>query len=207
MSDAGERATRGPGRPRSHEADRVILRAVLDVLAADGVSGLTMDAVALSAGVAKTTIYRRWPSKDELIIEAVRTVAADVRPPDTGRVRDDLVGLALELARVFTTTSAGAAARALIGELPRNPDLARAFRTTVLARRVAVARAVLERAVARGELPADLDAPLATELLVAPIFFRHLVSGVPLDRAFVERVVDHVLAAPPRAGGPGLPAS
>lgn len=192
---------RGPGRPRSAGAGREILRAVIAVLAERGVAGLTMEAVAETAGVAKTTIYRRWSSKDEMLLDAVRATAASVDPPDTGSARGDLVAMLGELVRLFTQTPAGDAARALLGELPRRPELARAFRRSVLGERFAVTDAVLRRGVERGELRANVDAHFVTEMVIAPIFFRHMVSGEPLDAAFAARVVDHALAPVRMPGG------
>jgi len=186
---------RSPGRPRSEDADRAILRAAIEVLAERGAAGFTMDAVAEAAGVAKTTIYRRWTSKDDMLLDAVRATAASIDPPDTGSVRSDLLAMLSELARLFTMTPAGDAARALIGEFAQNADLARAFRGSFLTQRIAITESVLRRGVERGELRADADTRLVTEMLIAPMFFRHVVSGEPLDAAFAARVIDHALAA------------
>lgn len=120
---AGERPR---GRPRSAEAHRAILEATLDLLAEVGYGRLTIEGVAARAGVGKTTIYRRWPSKPALVVAVAERLAEKVRRPDTGSTRRDLVLLLRDIIDVFTTTMAGRIVPGMIAEMAERPDLAEA---------------------------------------------------------------------------------
>src|SRR5690606_20938492 len=106
------------------------MRATIEVLAEGGMSGLTMDAVAARAGVAKTTIYRRWDSKEAMVVDAVRRMAAPTSAIDTGTLRGDLEALAGQMVRALAGTSAGRVIPAVVGALSHNAELAAAFRSS-----------------------------------------------------------------------------
>ena len=182
-----------PGRPRSAAADQAIVDAALAVFAEEGFDGLTMEAVAARAGVGKATVYRRYPGKAELVIRAASCLSAAEAPePDTGSLRGDLQAIARNLVHLLTATVAGRCVPELVAALPRCAQLAGEHGRFIAARRRLTVRAV-ERAVARGEVPADTDTEIVADLLAGPIFYRHLVLRGRLDRGYADRVVDAVL--------------
>ncbi|MPZ98788.1 MAG: TetR family transcriptional regulator [Dehalococcoidia bacterium] len=194
MSGA-HRPRRSPGRPRAEGADAAILRATIEVVAEGGMSAFTMDAVAARAGVAKTTIYRRWDTKEALIVDAVRRMAAPASPIDTGSLRGDLEALGAQMVTVLAVTPAGRLIPALVGELAHNEELAVAFRLSFVSERRAIVEAIAQRAKDRGEIAAGGDTSLLPELLAGPMFMRLLLTGDPIDEPFVGRLVERVLAA------------
>jgi AcrR family transcriptional regulator len=190
------RATRGArrrGRPRggSDRLVQTVLAATLDQLGAAGYAELSIDAVARAAKVNKT-IYRRWRTKTELVIAAV-VASRDATAPfaETGSLAADLSALLRLKARTVATPRQRSIACAVIA-------LDRTVRTPVVAelrrRRYAMPRDVVDRAIARGELPADTDAALVTELLLAPIFYRALVLRERVPDQLIDRAVALVLA-------------
>lgn len=186
-------APRAPGRPRNPEADRAILRATFDLMAEQGVGRLSMEGVAARAGVGKSTIYRRWPSKAALVKDAVIQFTRQKVPyPDTGSVRDDLIMLLRTIITVYTTTVAGRILPDLLGETVRNPELGQALNEFWLSRRKVMFE-VLERGVARGEIGEDVDQELVNELVLGPIYHRFLVSRLPLTPDRADYIVDNVL--------------
>jgi AcrR family transcriptional regulator len=189
------RERRRPGRPRSTEADAAILEAAAELFADHGFAGMSVDAVAERAGVGKTTIYRRYPGKVELCIAAARHVCARQVPPvDTGSVGADLRTLARSLTRLLRTTVVGRAMPQMVADAARNPELAVAYRRFTAERRATITGAV-QRGVARGELPIDVDGELAAEMLTGAIFHRHLIGRERLSARFADRVADAVLRA------------
>lgn len=187
---ATEPPARGPGRPRSVEADRAILDAALEELATHGFDGLTVDAVAARAGVSKATIYRRYPGKTDLVIAAATKLTAPaVSVPDTGSIRTDLTTMLGNFRQLMTGTTAGRVARMMIAELQRNPEVAATYREFITARRAGTI-AVVRRAIRRGELREDTDVELLADLVVAPLFYRLFISGRPTGDVFLDAVVD-----------------
>lgn len=183
-----------PGRPRSAECDRAILDAALAEYAAHGVDGMSVDAVAARAGVSKATIYRRYPSKVELVVAAAFEVAAERAPqPDTGSLRGDLRAVLYNLRALLDDSVLGAAVRMLPFDAVRHDDLARMHREFVRERR-RLTYAVFDRAVGRGEMRAGVPFDFAADALVAPLFYRHLVLRERVDDAYVEAVVGDFVA-------------
>ncbi len=186
---------RRPGRPRSAEADDAILAATVDILAVGGYDALTVERVAARAGVAKATVYRRYTGKVELVIAALAFVAERNLPaPDTGSTRGDLEALIDGYTHALLETPFGRLTHTMIGALQRNAHLADAYHSFVAMRR-AQTGAVVERAIARGDLRADTDVDLAVDLLAAPIVHRVVVTAAPLDRPYVRALVDAFLRA------------
>jgi AcrR family transcriptional regulator len=189
----GTRTGRRPGRPRSAAADEAILDAARELFAELGYEGLSMEAVAVRAGVSKATIYRRYPSKSDLVIGTCAAVSEQVREPtDTGTLHGDLEVIVGNICRMLTTTVNGRLLPQMVAEAARNPELAGAKRRFVAQRRTVCLEA-LHRAVDRGEIIGDFDVEVVADLLVAPLFYRHLVSGEPINRAFQRAHVDHVI--------------
>ncbi len=182
---------RPPGRPRSPEADRAILRAAVDLLADEGYGGVTMEGVASRAGVGKATVYRRWPCKSALVVDAVTACReSGSQPPDTGSTRDDLLVFVRGFMHHLRTSDAGRVMPGLVAELSRNPDLATAFREGfVQPRRARVVDAV-RRGVERGEVRPDVDPELVADSVVAILQHRLLVTGMDIDEDLPRRLVD-----------------
>jgi len=171
-----------------------ILGATRGILAESGMGALTVEAVAARAGVAKTTIYRRYRSRHDLamavLVDMIRTVTAI---PDLGDTRRELVQLLRGTLLVLGETLMGRVMQGLVPELANDAQLSHAFRDEVMTvRRTEVAR-VLERGVARGDLRPDPDVTLVHELLFGPVYYRLLLSGEPLEPVFADRIVDALL--------------
>jgi AcrR family transcriptional regulator len=197
---------KGPGRPRSARADEAIIDAVLD-LVAEGQSAetISIEAVAARAGVGKATIYRRWPNKEALLVDAVGSIKGGVPAIRGESVRDDLIAL---LGRVGQSQDGRSSKimSCLLPEIQRSMSLHECYQQVIEPRRQ-VMREVLRRGVRTGELRADLDVELALALLSGPVLVQALLRWNPAipNEGLPARVVDAVLTgigAGPAAGGP-----
>lgn len=193
---AGERPVHhGNRHKRSEEARRAVLEAADDLLAERGFAGLTIEGIAAKAGVAKQTIYRWWPSKTDILMDAfVEDAAEDLVPFDSGDLGRDLRTHLARLAYFLTSTDSGAVFRALAGQAQHDPDVAARLRADHLSAQRERDRTPLLRAVARGELAPDTDIDLAVDQLVGPIYYRVLVTGQPVPTEFTDRLVEQCLA-------------
>jgi len=196
---------RRPGRPRDARADEAILEAAAEVLAKCGPGGFTVDAVAARAGVGKATIYRRWPSRADLLLATANQATIEIKDPDTGSVRNDLVFVMSALAVKLRLTNVGRLLPALAAEAAVNPEMSRTLATFVEERRQPT-RDLVVRGVERGQLPADTDVDLVMDLLGGPIFYRALVARRPVEPEVVEQMVDAVLRAVAAGGARRLAA-
>jgi AcrR family transcriptional regulator len=171
-----------------------VIEATLTELAERGYSGVSLDGVAARAAVHKTTVYRRWRTKETLVLDAMLTQAAQtVAVPDTGSLRGDLLELACRSAAIQTSAAGEAVVRAVAGEAPGNPAIAAAARR-FWADRLELDRTILQRAVDRGEIARRSLPRPAIEGLLGPLYFRLLVTGEPLDDDFISGIVDLVYA-------------
>ncbi|MEV4745464.1 TetR/AcrR family transcriptional regulator [Streptosporangium sp. NPDC049248] len=173
--------------------EQQIFQATLELLAAKGYEGLTVEGVAERSGVNKTTIYRWWPSKAALLAAAL--VEADLlamEPPDTGDLRGDLEALVEGVAALLTRPPASDVAVAALGAAVHHPELAEATRR-FFADRFAREAAVFERARRRGELSAEADPMLIVDLLAGAVWLRAVFRALPLDEDFAARAVSAVL--------------
>jgi AcrR family transcriptional regulator len=176
-----EAAPRGRGRPRSEKAHRAILSAVIELLPDHGLKGLTIEAVAARAGVGKTTIYRRWGTKNELILEAIEQLRPPGPPPDTGSLVGDLDALvALQRQRLEASQLPRIMPRVL-GESLEEPGL----HAEIVERAVNPIRQILEeivrRAIERGELREDLDVTTMVDVLHAAPIYKLLMAGGAME--------------------------
>ena len=189
---------RRPGRPRDVRADRAILEATLDLVGETGLAGLTVDAVAARAGVGKATIYRRWASKEALVLHAWQECVARTPMPDTGSLRGDLVTLGTSLRDGIGTGTMKSVFPQMVAAARVNEELSEEYHRFVAERRRPM-RDVLRRARDRGELAADVDLDVIHDLFVGPLVYRLLITGGRVDRRTIETIVDLVLraAAPP----------
>jgi AcrR family transcriptional regulator len=178
---------RRPGG-RSARVRSAVLHAALEELAAGGYASLSIEGVARRAGVHKTTLYRRWGNRENLLLEALLQRGEEMVPiPDTGSLRTDLLEYGKEIVANIRTPEAEAIVRAVAAIGDRDTTLAQASKRFWSAR-LELAAEMVERAVARGEIPPPADPALVVEAMVAPIYFRLLMSGEELDGAFVERL-------------------
>ncbi len=179
------------GRPRNEACTGEILSAALQLVAEVGIAGLTMDAVASQAGVGKATIYRRWSSKEALMLDAWMSCVRQPEVPDTGNLRGDL---RIMLGQVWHPLTEGELQRVfpqMIAAAKVNPDVAEAYQEFITQRRSGL-QTVLQRAVARGEIDADADLSLVHDLLVAPLLYRWMVTDALVDDSVVELVITTV---------------
>jgi AcrR family transcriptional regulator len=207
VDGAAEHAPR-PGRKRDHTRDPEILEAALTVLAETGYDGMTIDMVAARAKAGKATLYRRWPSKAELVIDAVACMKKSdldhAHLPDTGTLRGDLVAMirphAIEDGERKLQVMAG-----LLSMLSRDPGLAEAVNAAIVEPRAAVNRILMRRAADRGEIAPDCDIETLSLITPSMAAYRVLVLKKPVDRAFLISLIDGVLL--PAVGlAPGAPA-
>jgi AcrR family transcriptional regulator len=187
-------AERRPGRPRDLRADAAIRQAAIEVLADKGPGGFTVDEVAARAGCGKATIYRRWPSRANLLLDTAHSMGLEPELVDTGSVRGDLALLITQLAGKLHDTAAGRIMPGVMAEAAVNPEMREVLSAFVQDRRKRP-REVVQRAVARGQLPPGTDVELVLDLVGAVPFYRELVSGQSMDERYAERVVDVILAA------------
>ena len=191
------RAEAGPRqRPRivgSREGE--ILDATVEVVAELGYDRLTMDAVATAAKASKATLYRRWSTKAELVVDAISRAKGACPMPedvDTGSLRGDLIALSC-VEGGFTSEMPMSVMAGLLTALHRDADLQTAFRERFLAPRIAVANKIYDQAVQRGEIAADLDIEMLARTLPAVIIHHAFILGIEPTDELVVRVIDHVI--------------
>ena len=177
------------GRPRSESARQAILSAANDLLVRDGFAAVTMEAIAAEAGVGKATLYRWWPGKAAVVMDAFLAATGPCAPfPDTGCLVEDLRGQMRALAQAFSGR-AGTVMRGVLAEAQSDPEAAEAFRTRYLAPRRAETRRVLERARSRGQICPHADLETAADALYGPLYYRLTAGHAPLDTAFVDALL------------------
>jgi AcrR family transcriptional regulator len=183
-----------PGRQRSDACDAAILASTLRLLGEQGYSGLTVAAVIDDAGVSSATLYRRWPTKQDLVAAAVATMVPEPANTDTGSLAGDLEAFVQHVARSIAARREDIA-DALSLEKKRNPELAAVLRARFLEPRLAELRAMFTRAKRRGEVR-TLPAPdVVLSLVAGPLYHRSFNLGEPLSPAFVRAVVKHAVQA------------
>jgi AcrR family transcriptional regulator len=183
------------GRPRSEDLDRRILAATFQQLVEVGFAALSIEAVAVQAGVAKTTIYRRYATKAELVVAALRVEVPFVPPAEQLPAREALDAFVHQAIRMLIESGAIRILGSLLVEEAREPGLLEVFRKQVLAPRRQIVEAMLHRGVERGELRADIDPLIVTEIIAGAIFGHHAILGLAADEDWIEALVDHVWAA------------
>ncbi|MBU8861676.1 MULTISPECIES: TetR/AcrR family transcriptional regulator [unclassified Micromonospora] len=182
-----------PTDPRVRRTRALVIDTVLALLAERGVAGTTVEAVAERSGVAKTTIYRHWDGQAALVLDAFAGVRSPPADPDTGTLRGDLLALVTGLAAAVSRGPAAGLWFALVDAAERDPRLRELHHREAETRHGVILR-IVERAVARGELPRGTDPAEVLDLLAGPVFYRRATRG-DVDRRFAERLVDRVLGA------------
>jgi TetR/AcrR family transcriptional regulator, regulator of autoinduction and epiphytic fitness len=183
--------------PRVERSRRVILEAVLEELGAVGYGRLTIESVAARAKVGKSTIYRHWPGKLELVEDAFRTLKASVTIPAEGTLRDRVVEVLDQVACLIDQSTYSACMPALIDAAERDPNV-RAFHNRFSAERRAGLVGLLQDAIASGELPATTDPEILADALVGPIIMRRLFLGESVGPKLAHQLVDQLLPIPDR---------
>jgi AcrR family transcriptional regulator len=196
---AGRSAKDAPrrGRPRSETARTAILAAARELLAEQDPSTISMDAVAVRAGASKATIYRWWPSKELLALDALFSewAPAGPHPRDTGSLAGDLLALMRPWARQLAAKPYGRVIAALITKAQSDAEFAEAYHARFVQPRRDQARAIFARAIDRGEIPADTDLEVAVDLLYGPFYHRILHGHAKLTDRFTRAIVAYVAAA------------
>ncbi|MGH3287014.1 MAG: TetR/AcrR family transcriptional regulator [Streptosporangiaceae bacterium] len=170
------------------------MRATVDLLASRGLDAMSIEEVAARAGVGKATIYRRWSSKGLLALDAFVTSFAEQQPlPDTGTLRGDLIAALTAWVLAVTRTSMGPLLTGLIAEAQHDPSLRAAWRERVLEPLRSQRRIMLDRAIARGEIPATVDQEAVLDLFFGAAEHRLLLGHLPLTDDFIREVVDVIL--------------
>jgi len=178
--------------PRVERSRRVILQAVLDELGQVGYGPLTIESVAARAGVGKSTIYRHWPGKLELVEDAFRTLKAPIVLPQGGTLRERVISVLEQVACLVQESTYSACIPALIDASERDPRV-RAFHQSFSAERRAVLVGLLRDAVEGGELPPSTDPELLADALVGPIMLRRLMFTQPIEPKIATELVDQLL--------------
>ena len=191
---AGLGGGRAAGTAALAEADRAILAAALDLLAERGLAAMSIEEIAARAGVGKATIYRRWSSKGLLALDAFVDSFREQQPqPDTGTLRGDLTAALTSWIRATTQTPMGPMLTGLIAEAQHDAELRAAWRDRVIEPLRVQHRIMLERAIARGEIPASTDQEVVLDLFFGVAQHRLLLGHLPLDDEFIQAVVEVIL--------------
>lgn len=196
------------GRPRSAAADTAILAATRAALVELGWSKLTLGDVATRAGVAKTTLYRRWAGKNELVVDAVAELFDELRLPDRGTLAADIEGVVLQLAAILDRPEAKSGLMAVVAESTRDHALRERIRTTIVDRQKRLVVEGRARAQARGELPTESDpeeasrtADLIFDMVAGAVVHRSLVSAEPADAEWAHSLTRVLLLGLAGAAG------
>ncbi|MFF5857181.1 TetR/AcrR family transcriptional regulator [Streptomyces sp. NPDC012751] len=194
------------GRPRSAAADAAILAATREALVELGWSGMTLGDVATRAGVAKTTVYRRWAGKGELVTDALATLFDELVLPDRGSLRADVEGVVLQFAALLEQPATKTALMAVVSEATQDEALRQRLREKIVARQKRLVVEGRRRAQRRGEIPADATDPapqidLIFDMIAGAVVHRTLVSGEPVDGDWAARFTAVLLDGLAALGG------
>lgn len=178
---------------RVERSKKAVLAATHELLTKSGLGGVSVDEVSRRSGVAKTTIYRHWPSRSELVIDACSQIGSKPQAPETGKLKDDLEILAVQAAKRLHAPWA-AILPSIIDAAERDPELAE-LHARLHGQITGAFRTAIEQAQQRGEIARSQDTAEMVAALLGPLFYRRWFSREPLDEAFVRGVVQRVLAS------------
>ena len=182
---------------RAARSEEMLLAATLDLLVASGYAALTIEGVAQRTGVAKSTIYRWWPSKAALVIDAIAPTMDAVNPVASAastNMRADIEAAVRRVSDLFQAQLDGRALAGLVADLARDPEMAEEYRRRILRPRRAAVAGVLREWQRRGDLRPDIDIELLQDIYVGPIYYRSLVTGAAIDDGLINQLVNAVLA-------------
>jgi AcrR family transcriptional regulator len=172
-----------------------VLTTTLELLTEAGLGGLTIDDVAKRSGVAKTTIYRHWPNRSALVIDACSQMTdGDEDPPDTGSLEGDVKAVLTNLAELLVTARWSSILPSIVDAAERDPEIAE-LHSSLQRWHAAPLRAALERAALRGDIIPKSDLSAIAAALLGPLYFRRWFSREPIDDCFVDVIVQSVLAS------------
>jgi AcrR family transcriptional regulator len=183
------------GRPRDADVDERILATAFRHLVGAGYGGLSIEAVAAEAGVAKTTIYRRYPTKRDLVVAALRAETPFPAPPANLAAKQALELFVRGAIAVLIDSGAVRVLGSLLVEEQREPGLLAVFRERILGPRRALIEQMLKRGIERGEVRPDIDPLVVTEMVAGAVFGHHAILGLTTTDEWVHSLVEHVWAA------------
>jgi AcrR family transcriptional regulator len=184
------------GRVR-RSTDRV-LATTFELLGESGVGGFTVDEVARRSGVAKTTIYRHWPSREALVIDACSRISDEQEVPDTGSLEGDVTAILTNIGHLLGTARWSSVLPSIVDVAERDPEFADIHRR-IQQGHAAPLRTVIDRAAERGEIPAAADRSAMIAGLMGPLFYRRWFSREPIDEQFIKTTTGNVISGPLRA--------
>jgi AcrR family transcriptional regulator len=186
-----ERSTRVDRRvERSRDA---VLGAAFELLGESGVGGFSVDEVSRRSGVAKTTIYRHWPTREALVIDACAQISAEQETPDTGSLEGDVTAILTSIAHLLETANWSSVLPSIVDAAERDPGFAD-IHSRIQRGHAAPLREVLERAATRGELPPHADLSTIVAALLGPLFYRRWFSREPIDDKFIQEIAKRAIA-------------
>jgi AcrR family transcriptional regulator len=191
VSDSADASGKGRrvGRPRSEQARLAVLQACTELLRQGGLRGTTTDAISALSGVSKATIYKWWPSKYAVAVEAFLTeMYAESAEPDTGSAYEDFRSVVRGVVRFYASPTGRVFAQ-LVAEAQSDPAVAAELRDRLIASRRTMVRKLWDRGVERGELRSDVDPEIAIDLLFGPAMYRLVGGHAPLDEASADEIV------------------
>jgi AcrR family transcriptional regulator len=181
---------RRPGRPRSARSRAAVLRAASALMHEVGIRAMTTDEIASRSGTSKATIYKWWPNKYAVAVEAfLSEMATESADPDTGSAHEDF-RLALRGLIHFYASKSGRVFAQLVAEAQFDPEVAVELRDRLVGSRRRLVRAIWDRGVARGELSPDVDPEVAIDLVFGPAMYRLVARHAPLDETAADQIVD-----------------
>lgn len=184
---------RGPGRPRSEQSRRAVLSAARELLTDRGLPGLSMDDIAARAGVSKNTIYRWWPTKAAVLMDAFTDAFAErMEAPDDGDALTRLRTQFRRVAQLMNTPEARRPFVALVAAAQHDPELAVALRERFIDTRRAGVRELIAAGIVNGQLRTDLDADILIDLIYGALYYRLLISGAPVDPTYADELIEAV---------------
>jgi AcrR family transcriptional regulator len=200
MTNAGV-SERRPGRPRSEQSRTAVVRAASELMHEVGLRAMTTAQIAARSGASKATIYKWWPNKYAVAVEAfLSEMFAESADPDTGSARTDFQ-IALRGLLHFYASPSGRVFAQLVGEAQLDPVVQAELRDHLVKSRRQLGRAIWERGVARGELRSDVDLEVAIDLIFGPALYRLVTGHAPLDAAAADAIVDAAVSGLARCAG------
>ncbi|MDH3463360.1 MAG: TetR/AcrR family transcriptional regulator, partial [Acidimicrobiia bacterium] len=182
---------RKPGRPRDAAVGERVLDAALEVLKDEGFAGLTIEAIADRAGVSKATMYRRWDSKETLLVDAVARAVEAVEIEDTGDIRHDLTAAVRGMCSFVSDTRAGEVFPWLVGEIANGSEIGTRYAAAVIVPRRRMLGELLRAAIERGDLREDIDVATAVDMVMGPVIMRRIAGLLEgSGESWAETVVD-----------------
>jgi AcrR family transcriptional regulator len=197
MVTTSKKSERVPSANLNRRVERsrhTVLTTAFELLSEGGVASFTVDEVARRSGVAKTTIYRHWPTREALVIDACSRMITEQETPDTGSLEGDITAILVGIAHLLPTANWSFVLPSIVDTAERNPEFAE-IHSRIQRGHAAPLREVLQRAAGRGELSAHADVSTIVAALLGPLFYRRWFSREPIDDQFVKAIIKRVLAS------------